>query len=69
MKYFVYYCFFIIVIVTFAYFNSLPDVEDFTSGIREVYRPYVRNIRILGEGFYSKQKNNISNLFRKFGII
>ena len=69
MKYLVYYCFFIIVIVTFAYFNSLPDVEDFTPGIREVYRPYVRNVRILGEGFYVKQKNNISNLFRKFGIM
>ena len=69
MKYLVYYCFFILVIVTFAYFNSLPDVEDFTPGIREVYRPYVRNVRILGEGFYIKQKNNISNLFRKFGIM
>ena len=69
MKYLVYYCFFILVIVTFAYFNSLPDVEDFTPGIREVYRPYVRNVRILGEGFYIKQKNNIFNLFRKFGIM
>jgi len=69
MKYLVYYCFFILVILTFAYFNSLPDVEDFTPGIREVYRPYVRNVRILGEGFYIKQKNNIFNLFRKFGIM
>jgi len=69
MTYLIYYCFYIIVIFTFAYFNTLPDVEDFTPGIREVYRPYVRNARILGEGFYSKQKNNVSNLFRKFGIM
>ena len=69
MTYLIYYCFYIIVIVAFAYFNTLPDVEDFTPGIREVYRPYVRNARIFGEGFYSKQKNNVSNLFRKFGIM
>jgi hypothetical protein len=69
MKYLIYYCFFIIVVVTFAYFNSLHDVENFSPKIQEMYRPYVRNARIIGEGFYSKQKNNISNLFRKFGIM
>jgi hypothetical protein len=64
-----YYLFFIIIVVIFAYFNSLQDVESFTPKIRELYRPYVRNARIIGEGFYNKQQNNISNLFRKFGII
>jgi hypothetical protein len=64
-----YYLFFIIIVVIFAYFNSLQDVEPFTPKIRELYRPYVRNARIIGEGFYNKQQNNISNLFRKFGII
>lgn len=69
MKYLMYYLFFIIIVVIFAYFNSLQDVESFTPKIRELYRPYVRNARIIGEGFYNKQQNNISNLFRKFGII
>lgn len=69
MKYLMYYLFFIIIVVIFAYFNSLQDVEPFTPKIRELYRPYVRNARIIGEGFYNKHQNNISNLFRKFGII
>ena len=69
MKYLMYYLFFIIIVVIFAYVNSLQDVEPFTPKIRELYRPYVRNARIIGEGFYNKQQNNISNLFRKFGII
>ena len=69
MKYFMYYCFFIIIIVIFAYFNSLHDVESFTPKIREFYRPYLRRARVFGEGVYKKQQNNISNLFRKFGIV
>ena len=69
MKYLIYYCFFSIIVLIFAYFNSLQDVENFTPKLREMYRPYVRNARIFGEGIYDKQKNNISNLFRKFGIM
>ena len=69
MKYFMYYLFFMAIIIIFAYFNSLQNVEHFTPKIRALYRPYVRNARIIGEGFYNKQKNNISNLFRKFGIM
>jgi hypothetical protein len=57
------------IIIVFAYFNSLQNVEHFTPKIRALYRPYDRNARIIGEGFYNKQKNNISNLFRKFGIM
>jgi hypothetical protein len=44
-------------------------VEHFTPKIREMYRPIVRNTRILSEGFYNKTSSNISNLFRKFGIM
>jgi len=64
-----YYLFFIIIILVFAYYNSFNDVENFTPKIREMYRPYIRNIRIISENFYTKHKNNISNLFRKFGIM
>ena len=69
MKYLMYYLFFIIIVFVFAYYNSLHDVENFTPKIREMYRPYVRNARIIGEEFYTKHKNNISNFFRKFGIM
>ena len=69
MKYIIHYCFFIIIIVIFAYFNSLQKVEHFTPKMREMYRPYVRSARIAGEGFYNKQKNNISNFLRKFGLM
>jgi hypothetical protein len=69
MKNLIYNCFLFLIIVTFAYINSLHDVEEFTPRIKEMYRPYVRNARIIGEGFYNKSNSNISNLFRKFGIM
>ena len=37
--------------------------------IKEIYHPIARNIRINYEGFYNKSSNNISNFFRKIGII
>jgi hypothetical protein len=43
--------------------------EPFTTGIREMYRPYVRNIRLIGENYYNKIKQNIQLFFRKFGLI
>ena len=69
MKNFIYNCFLILIIVTFSYINSLHYVEEFTPKIREMYRPYVRNARVIGEGFYNKSTSDISNLFRKFGIM
>ena len=58
-----------LIIIGFAYFNTLRHVEQFTPKIRAFYRPIVRNTRIVGEGFYNKTSSNISNLFRKFGIL
>ena len=69
MKNLIYNCFLFLIIVIFAYINSLHIVESFTPKIKEIYRPYVRNARIIGEGFYNKSNSNISNLFRKFGIM
>jgi len=51
------------------YYNYYNSTENFTPVIRELYRPYVRNARIMSEGFYSTQSSNMSNLFRKFGIL
>lgn len=58
-----------LIIIGFAYFNTLQSVEHFTPKIRAFYRPIARNTRIVGEGFYNKASTNISNLFRKFGIL
>lgn len=42
--------------------------EEFTPKMREMYRPYLRDARIISEGFYGDSKNNITSLFRKFGL-
>lgn len=79
MKYFIYNCFLFVTIllfILFIYYNTIHNaeekvetVENFTPYMRHIYRPYIRKARIIGEGFYVDQKINITNLFRKFGII
>lgn len=79
MKYLLYNCFFLLVVLVFAYVNTMlthisyqpqTDVaEPFTPRIRELYRPYTRNARLLSEGLYNKHTSTLSNLFRKFGIM
>lgn len=69
MKHFLYLCFLFLIVVSFAYVNSLHIVEKFTPEIRKIYRPHVRNARIHTEGFYNKTTTHVSNLFRKFGIM
>ena len=69
MKYLIYNSFLILIIIIFAYVNSLQSVENFTPAIRELYRPIIRHARVTSEGFYNKTTSNISNLFRKFGIM
>jgi len=67
-----YYAILIAIILMFIYINSLSKTkveESFTPKIREMYRPIVRKTRIVGEGFYNKSSSDISNLFRKFGIL
>jgi preprotein translocase subunit SecG len=68
MKYFIYNCLFLVIILFFAYINTKSQQEAFTPKIRELYRPHVRNARIYSEGLYNNHSANISNLFRKFGI-
>jgi hypothetical protein len=69
MRHFIYICLLIIIIFSFSYWNSYQSIESFTPKIREFYRPILRKTRMIGEGFYNKTSSNISNLFRKFGII
>jgi hypothetical protein len=42
--------------------------ENFTPGLRGMYRPYLREARVVSEGFYGDSTNNVDHLFRKFGL-
>ena len=72
-----YYLIFIIIIVFFAYINSKKEkekekekeTESFTPSMRALYRPHLRNARVITEGLYNKHSSNVSNIFRKFGIL
>jgi hypothetical protein len=70
MKFFIYNCFFLLIVLIFAYVNTVNHMEEaFTPKVRELYRPYSRNLRLMSEGFYNKHTTALSNLFRKFKII
>ena len=70
MKYWIYNCILLIIIIAFAYNNSCTaTTENFTPKMREIYRPIVRNVRLGAEGFYNKHSSNMSNLFRRFGLM
>ena len=69
MKYFIHNCFFILIIIFFAYINTKQEKEAFTPKINGFVRPYIRNTRIFSEGLYEKQKINISNFLRKYGLM
>jgi hypothetical protein len=58
----------LIIIFTSALKNKYQ--ESFVpKNIKQVYRPLERNVRKKYEGFYNKSSTDISNLFRKFGIL
>ena len=63
---------FIFIVFLFFYIHSLNNninIEHFTPSINKIYRPIMRNSRIISEGFYNKTTTKISNLLRKFGIM
>lgn len=60
---------FIIIINLLIYISKIDSKENFTPGIREMYNPYIRRIRLFGENYYKKIKSNSNLFFRKFGLI
>jgi hypothetical protein len=59
-----------ITIILSCSFSETKYKETFIPKIvKETYRPIERNIRRTYEGFYDKTSTDISNLFRKFGIL
>ena len=59
----------IIIILGCAFTNNLYKEAFVPKIVKETYRPIERNIRRNFEGFYDRSSTDISNLFRKFGII
>jgi len=60
----------IITIVLFLLIKIMnKNKEEFTTGIREMYRPYIRNIRLIYDDYYKKLKSSIQLFFRKIGLI
>ena len=60
----------LLIIVLLNIFSVNTNKEAFVpKNIKTTYRPIHRHIRINYEGFYNKNKINISNIFRKFGIL
>ena len=70
-----YYFVFSIIIVFFDYINSKKEKEkenekeSFTPSMRALYRPHLRNARVITEGLYNRHSSNVSNICRKFGIL
>jgi hypothetical protein len=65
MKYLLYICFFILVVIFFAYVNSKPK-ESFTPVVRGFYRPIIRRTRLVAEGFYDKATDHINESSKNF---
>ena len=68
------YLFLFFVIIFIIYLNykisySYSYKESFTPKIKEMYRPYVRNSRIIYENFYSKNNEYITRFFRQLGLL
>ena len=61
--------FFIIIINLLIHISKIYSKENFTPGIREIYNPYIRSVRLFGENYYKTIKSNSNLFFRKFGLI
>jgi len=72
MKYLLYYCFFILIVLIFAYINSMPTQEPFTPEVRAYYRPIVRTTRLAAEQFQNKVTEkftgSLSSLSKSLGL-
>jgi uncharacterized protein YxeA len=62
--------FLLIIIIITSFLSKNVYQESFVPKIiKENYRPIHRRLRSNYEGFYNKSSQNISNIFKKFGII
>ena len=65
MKYLLYICFFLLIVLFFSYINTKPK-ESFIPKIRGFYRPIIRRTRLAAEGFSDQIQNQIKDTNRNF---
>lgn len=68
MKYLLYYLLFIVIVLCFAYINTMSEKESFTSNIRAYYRPMVRRTRLATESFKTKLNNSFEGFKKRLGF-
>jgi hypothetical protein len=62
--------FIIFIVIFFNYFLKIKNQNDgFTSGFRQMYRPHIRNTRLVVENYYNNSKNNLHVIFKKMGFV
>ena len=64
MNTFLYCCFLSVVIIIFAYINSQKILEKFSPNIRQIYRPYFRQARIMYGDFFDNFSIPFFNLYK-----
>ena len=68
MKYLLYYLLFIVIILSFAYINTIPQQESFTPNVRAYYRPIIRRTRLATESFKTKVTNTFEGFKKGLGF-
>lgn len=71
------FCIFLVIIIISFFLrllftflsNNKNSIESFTPKVREMYRPRIRNIRIVYDNLYNSIKVSATNLLRKLGLI
>ena len=58
-----------IIVLLLLFVKMNKNKEGFTTGIREMYRPYIRSIRSIYDNYYNKLTSSIQLFFRKIGLI
>jgi len=53
----------------FLIFKEIKKQENFTPGLRAMYRPHVRSMRIYFEKNYKKLRNQANVFLSKLGIL
>ena len=61
------YLFFIIVVALSMGFTKIEE-EGFTTGIRKIYNPYIRHVRVTFENLQNHYSHQMTKLFRQFGL-
>jgi hypothetical protein len=61
----------VVFIITVSLYNEYNETqlrkEGFTTYLRQIIRPHVRKVRNNAEGFYTRHRDKLYNIVRKFG--